>query len=215
MPWLYNIVELFVRLLFFLFTRCQVIGKENIPNRGALLIVANHIELPDVPLLAVSLNRRLSFMAKEELFQRRFLFLGYLIRKFGSFPVHRGRLDRKALRQAEKVLADGLVLVMFPEGTRSRSGRLRHAFLGSALIALRSGAPILPVGITGTEKIKGVGWIVTRPRMTVNIGAPFRLPSVNSELTRAELAEYTEIIMRRIAALLPVEYRGDHAPRRD
>ena len=125
--------------------------------------------------------------------------------------MHRGRLDREALRQADQSFAQGLALVMFPEGTRSKSGRLRHAFPGSALIALRSGVPILPVGITGTEKIKGVTWILRRPEITINIGCPFYLPSVSSRLTKVELAELTNSIMGRIAELLPPEYRGDYA----
>jgi len=147
-------------------------------------------------------------MAKKELFH--FRLIGYFIGSFGAFPVHRGRLDRKAMRQAERLLAQGLALAMFPEGMRSRSGRLRPAFSGSALIALRSGAPILPVGISGTEKIKGVTWMLRRPKITVNIGHPFHLPPVKSRLTKAELTKLTNSMMEHIAALLPPEYRGDY-----
>jgi len=148
-------------------------------------------------------------MAKEELF--RSSFSGYFIRSFGAFPVHRGQLDREALRQAGQALAQGQALGMFPEGMRSRGGQLRRAFHGSALIALRSGAPILPVGITGTEKIKGAAWLLRRPQITVNIGHPFHLPPVSSKLTKAELAELTNYIMGHIAELLPLEYRGHYA----
>ncbi len=111
------------------------------------------------------------------------------------------------------MLAGGLALVMFPEGTRSRGGQLRSAFPGSALIALRSDVPILPVAITGTEKIKGATWLLHRPRITVNIGHPFRLPQVNGKLSKTELAELTNLIMGHIAELLPVEYRGNYAER--
>ncbi|MCK5434764.1 MAG: hypothetical protein KAI42_05755, partial [Dehalococcoidales bacterium] len=92
-----------------------------------------------------------------------------------------------------------------------RSGRLRPAFSGPALIAMRSGDPILPVGIIGTEKIRGVTWLLRRPQITVNIGHPFHLPPPRSKLTRGELAELTHSIMHHIAELLPQEYRGDYA----
>ncbi len=117
----------------------------------------------------------------------------------------------KALRQAEKVLTDGLALIMFPEGKRSRKAQLQPALPGSALIALRSRAPILPIGIAGTEKIRGVSWLISRPRITINIGQPFYLPPVNGKLTRAELTEMTDFIMGHIAELLPEEYRGKYA----
>lgn len=198
-----------MRLLLLLLTRWRVRGRDNIPGQGPLLIVANHLNLADPPLLGVSLSRKVVFMAKEELFRSRLS--GYFVRSFGAFPVHRGRMDREALRQAKRVLADGLALVMFPEATRSKNAQLQPAFPGSALIALHSGAPILPVGITGTEKIEGVAWILRRPVITVNIGHPFYLPSVNSRLTKVQMAELTNFIMGRIAELLPPEYRGNYA----
>jgi 1-acyl-sn-glycerol-3-phosphate acyltransferase len=101
---------------------------------------------------------------------------------------------------------------MFPEATRSKNARLQRAFPGSALIAMRSGVPVLPVGISGTEKIKGMSWILRRPRITVNIGRPFYLPA-SSRLTRAELIENTDLIMERIAELLPPKYRGVYGKR--
>ncbi len=213
MPWFYYVARAIVRVLLKLLTRCQVKGRENIPSQGPLLIIANHLSLADPPLLGVSLGRKVIFMAKKELF--RFRLIGYFIGSLGAFSVHRGQLDRQAMRQAYQVLADGLTLVMFPEGTRSRSGRLRPAFPGPALIAMRSGAPILPVGIIGTEKIRGVTWLLRRPRITVNIGSPFYLPPVSSRLTKAELAELTNSIMGHIAELLPPEYRGDYAGQED
>jgi len=148
-------------------------------------------------------------MAKKELFH--FRVIGYFIRGFGGFSVHRGQLDRKALRQVHQLLADGQALVIFPEGTRSKNAQLQPAFPGAALIASRSGVPVIPVGITGTEKIKGVGWILHRPRITVNIGRPFYLPPVSSKLTKAEMAELTNSIMEHIAELLPPQYRGNYA----
>jgi len=209
MPWFYYVGRLLVRMFLLLLTRWQIKGRENIPSQGALLIVANHLHLADPPLLVVSLSRKVIFMAKKELFH--FRLIGYFVRGFGAFSVHRGQLDKKALRQVYQLLADGQAVVMFPEGTRSKNAQLQHAFPGAALIALRSGVPILPVGINGTEKIKGVAWILHRPRITVNIGHPFYLPSVNSKLTKVELAEFTNSIMEHIAELLPPQYRGNYA----
>ena len=205
----YHFSGLLVRMLFLLLTRRQVRGRENILGEGSVLIVSNHISLVDIPLLGISFGRKVIFMAKKELF--RFRFLNYFMRILASFPVHRGRLDREALRQSLQVLADGMALVIFPEGTRSNSARLRPAFSGSALVALRSGVPVLPVGIAGTEKFKGVGGMLRRPQVTVNIGRPFYLPSINSRPTKVELAKLSDFIMRRIAELLPPEYRGHYA----
>jgi len=196
-----------------LLTRWQVRGRNNIPGQGPLLAVANHLNLADPPVLATAVKRKAIFMAKEELFRSRLS--GYFVRSFGSFPVHRGRLDRKALRQAERVLAEGMILIMFPEAARSWNTQLKSPFPGSVQIALRSGVPVLPIGITGTESIKGLGWILRRPRVTVNIGTPFHLPTVNGKLTKIELAELSNFMMRRIAELLPEEYRGNYAAERE
>ena len=208
MPWFYYVARVIVRALFFLLTRCQVKGRENLPSQGPVLVVANHLSNADPPLLGISLGLKAIFMAKKELFRSRFI--GYFIRSFGAFPVYRGRLDRKALRQADQVLAQGLALVMFPEGKRSHTGQLQPGFSGLTLIALRNGVPILPVGIAGTERIKSIVGLLRRPEITVNIGQVFRLPPASSKLTKVELARLTDNIMERIAELLPPEYRGNY-----
>jgi 1-acyl-sn-glycerol-3-phosphate acyltransferase len=209
LPWFYYIARGLLIGLFKLLTRWQVKGRENVPREGPVLVVANHLNLADPPLLGVSLDRTVIFMAKEELFRSRFT--AYFLGGFGSFPVHRGKLDRQALRSSQQVLADGLALAMFPEASRSRSARLKAAMPGSALIACHSGVPILPVGIIGTEQLRGVGWLFRRPRVTINIGRPFSLPPVEGKLTREKLVEYTDLIMRRIAELLPPQYHGVYA----
>ena len=201
------------RILLLLFTRWQVKGCENIPSQGPLLIVANHLNLADPPILGLSVGRKVLFMAKEELFHSRLS--SYFMRNFGAFPVRRGGLDRKALSHAEEWLAQGGALVMFPEGKRSQNTQLQPAFPGPARVASRIGVPILPVGIIGTENIKGMTWWLRRPNVTVNIGHPFQPPPVSSKLTKAELAQLTNSIMERIAELLPPKYRGNYTREAD
>ena len=206
MHWFYYACRFLTRILLLLLTRWRVIGKEKVPSQGPLLIVANHLSLADPPILGVAINRKAIFMAKEELFHAKLS--SYFARGYGAFPVRRGGLDRKALKQAEQYLTQGLALIMFPEGRRSNNCQLQTAFPGSALIASRIGATILPVGITGTENIKGLGWCLRRPKITVNIGHPFPLPPKSGKPTKTELTQLTNSIMERIAELLPPKYRG-------
>ncbi|MFC2033910.1 lysophospholipid acyltransferase family protein [Chloroflexota bacterium] len=209
LSWLYFIGRLLVIIILLLLTNWQVKGKKNIPAQGSLLVVSNHINLADPPVIGASLNRKALFMAKEELFRSRLT--RYFISSLGAFPVYRGKLDRKALRHAEKALADGSVLVMFPEATRSKNAQLQPAFSGSAMIAQKNNVQILPIGITGTEKLRNKTWFLRRPRITVNIGTPFYLPSSNGKLTKSELPELTTLIMEHIADILPAEYQGVYA----
>ncbi|MBI2853178.1 MAG: 1-acyl-sn-glycerol-3-phosphate acyltransferase [Chloroflexi bacterium] len=211
MSWLYSVGKIFFEILFFSFTNCRVQGKENVPREGPLLVVANHMNLTDPPLVGISIGRKSRFMAKRELF--RSPLMSFILRSVGAFPVNRQRFDREILRQVEETFAMGFPLVMFPEATRSKNAKLQRAFPGAAMLAARSGVPLLPVGITGTERIRGVKSLLTRPRVTVNIGSPFHLPPADGKLTKADLSRYTEIIMAHIAALLPAGYRGVYVQR--
>jgi len=206
MPWFYYLGTRLMKLLLRLLTRWRVQGKENIPVQGSLIIVSNHLNLIDPPLLSASIQRRIVFMAKEELFHS--LIFGPLVRGWHAFPVRREQLGRESLRQAQQVLGEGLALGMFPEGARSATAQMQQAYAGASLVALRSGAPILPVGITGTEKIKSPIALLRRPKVTVNIGRPLNLPSIDGKLTRTQLASATDFIMEHIAELLPQSYRG-------
>ena len=209
MHWFYYLGRFLTRVILFIIARWRVRGRENIPQHGPLLIVANHLNLADPPIVGVSIKRKAVFMAKEELFRN--WLIRFFVKGYGAFPVRRGRLSRDALRQAEQWLARDVALVMFPEGKRSSGHQLQPAFPGSALIASRLGAPILPVGIAGTEKVKGLTWWLRRPEITVNIGKPFYLPpATKGKLTKKELSGLTNSIMRHIAELLPPEYRGEY-----
>jgi 1-acyl-sn-glycerol-3-phosphate acyltransferase len=213
MPLFYHTATGTMKVLLLTFSRWRVYGRENVPLKGPLIVAANHLNLSDPPLLCASIPRRIVFMIKEELYHSPRG--GPFVRAFGSFPVHRGGVDREALRQAVRVLEQGLALGMFPEGSRSPNGQMQQAYLGTALIALRSRAPILPVGINGSEKVKGVKEVVFgHPHITVTVGQPFFLPTNEDRVSNLQLKELTNLIMSRIAELLPESYRGVYGDRK-
>jgi 1-acyl-sn-glycerol-3-phosphate acyltransferase len=204
-PAFYWLMTRLLRLVVQIFGRYEVVGAERVPAAGGLLVVSNHLNLTDPPLVGAAVPRRIRFMAKQELFDARPF--GIAIKLFGAFPVRRFEGDLKALRTAEQLLRDGEAIGMFPEGHRSRGKGLLEPFPGTALIALRSGATILPVAVTGTEAVRTPLVLLRNPHLKVVIGEPFTLPApvrVNSAAVR----EGTDEIMRRIAALLPPRYRG-------
>jgi 1-acyl-sn-glycerol-3-phosphate acyltransferase len=210
MHWVYYFGRVLIRIILFPVASWQINGRGNIPQRGPLLIVCNHLHLADPPIIAASIKLKAVFMAKEELFRQ--WWSRFWVQNFGAFPVHRGIFDRKAIQQSEYWLTKGVSLIMFPEGSRSDTEQMQPAFPGSALIASRLGVPILPVSITGTEKLKNLIWCCWHhPVITVNIGQPFRLPPVDGRLTRAKLVQLTNDIMEHIAELLPLEYQGAYA----
>lgn len=201
----------FFKILFGVFTRYKIIGQDNVPKRGPLVIVSNHLSDSDQYLLYIAIKRRLVFMATDDLF--RFPIVRLLAMGFGAFPIHRNRVDRKAIMDAYQVLDKGIALVIFPEGARSRNTQLWPALPGAALIALEKKVPILPVGIIGMEaKWKGIPWAaIHRPKIRLNIGRPFSLPKQSGIPTDKRLGVLTDYIMEHIAALLPPEYRGYYA----
>ncbi len=196
-----------VRVLLRLFTRCTVRGLENIPAEGPLLLVSNHLNLVDPPVLGALLPRRIVFMAKEELFH--IFFIGWVVKSYGAFPVKRGRPDRHALRTAVAVLEKGGVVGMFPEGTRSRTGSMQRAHPGAALVALLSGAPVLPVAIVGTDRLRSLVSLLRRPTITIRVGEPFLLERMRNG--ERDLEASTTRMMAGVAALLPEGRRGFYA----
>ena len=216
-PVFYGTLINVLRVIVYTFARVEVVGKENLPRRGAMILASNHLNNVDPPVLATALPRRLTFMAKQEMFQ--WPVVGLITRLAGAFPVHRSEADLGALHKASDVLRRGEILTMFPEGSRSRNGKLRKAHPGTALLALRSEVPILPVAITGTETI--ALWRLPfdlvrlrRPRLRIVIGHPFFLPPVE-RATAEEAKRCTDLIMGHIAALLPPSYRGQYADAAD
>ena len=210
MHWVYYFGRVLIRILAFPVASWEVKGRENVPEQGPVLIVCNHLHVADPPIIAASIKLKAVFMAKEELFLQRWS--RFWVGHFGAFPVRRSGGDREAFRQAEHWLKRGVSLIMFPEGRRSGNAQLIAALPGAALIASRTGVPILPVGITGTEKLYNLKWcFFHHPKITVNIGQPFNPPATDGKLTRAELYQLTDSIMGHIAGLLPPEYHGVYA----
>ncbi len=187
----------------------KVEGKENIPATGPLILITNHVHVLDPLLLVFGFPRWINFIAKEELF--RSPFLRAWLRWAGSLSLRRGgRIGEKqeVLESARESLERGMILGMFPEGSRSHDGKLRKGKPGSAAIASKANVPILPVGIAGTDKIKGISWLWKRPPIVVNIGKPFKLPPTNGRVSKSQRQLLTTQLMREIAALLPPEYQG-------
>jgi len=208
-------IKLTTGAIFTILTRRRVVGRENVPKKGPLLVVSNHLSFADQFLLGASLGRKLVFMAKKEIFKSRFM--RHLAHGFGAFPIRRGGiLDRTALAQANQVLEDGQALVMFPEGRRNQRAAMTRAFPGSAMIALHNGIPILPVAITGMEHIdsKGPLWHLRhRPHVTVTIGRPFHIEPTEGKTGKKDLLKLSDHIMGHVAELLPPEYRGYYSDR--
>jgi 1-acyl-sn-glycerol-3-phosphate acyltransferase len=204
----YWLMTRLTRLVVWTVGRYEVVGVERVPQTGALVVVANHLNNADPPLVGASIPRRIRFMAKQELFDAKPF--GFFIRLFGAFPVRRFEADLQALREAQRLLSAGAAIGMFPEGHRSRGKGMQQPFPGTALIALRSGATILPVGITGTEAITTPLVLFRKPPIRVVIGEPFTLPQAK-RVTAEAVRDGADEIMCRIAELLPPKYRGLYA----
>jgi 1-acyl-sn-glycerol-3-phosphate acyltransferase len=187
-------------------------GLENVPKQGAFILVSNHISLLDPMIIGSTAGqmagRLVHFMAKEEL--RHWPVIGWLATQAGVYFVRRGEGDRAAQRLSLDLLARGEPIAVFPEGTRSRDGILGEPRNGAALLAMRTGLPLLPVSITGSNRLFPRGArLPRRARVTVRVGEPFMLTrQASGRIDRQDLAAGTDRIMRAIAALLPSAQRG-------
>ena len=201
---LWQLIRGVVRLIVAIMLDVRLIGRQNVPKTGPLIIASNHLSWADIPLIPAFLKRKVVYMAKEETFQGK---MGWLVRFLGAFPVKRGEADRQSLRAAEEQLKAGRILIIFPEGTRSKIHRLGQAHAGLGMIALRSGAPVLPVAIYGSEK----AFKKFRPRIIITFGEPMFLKPKGKKITREDIDQSTEQVMLRISSMLPPEYRGVYA----
>lgn len=188
---IYRVARMILRLIYYSVFLLEKKGRENIPAVGPVVLCANHISNLDPPLVGIPLSRKVHYMAKEELF--RVPVFGWLITQLGAFPVKRGGVSKESIRYAIQMLKDGNVMGIFPEGSRNSGGMGKK---GAAMIALKSGATVIPVAV--------VGRYIPFRRMTVIYGKPVDL-SEFAEGGSDMLEAATEKIMNTIREMVTAE----------
>lgn len=205
---LLSTVQFLVRTL----TNLEILNQENIPTEGGVLLTTNHLSRLDTPLLMAITERKdlVGIVAKN--YQKK-AFIKWILEKAGTMVwMDRETTDFSAMREALSHLRQGAIVGIAPEGTRSRKAQgLLEGKQGAALMAARASVPIVPVGIIGSEKINRNWLRLRRPPVTVNVGEPYILPTLDMEDRQAWLMKSTDEIMCRIAVLLPEAYRGFYA----
>jgi 1-acyl-sn-glycerol-3-phosphate acyltransferase len=196
-----------VRFLIKTLTHTEYFHPENIPASGPVILAINHMSHIDTPVLFVNPTRPditalVTTKYKENWFVRVFTDIAR------GIWIDRDIADFTAIRKASEILAKGWVLGIAPEGTRSKTGEMQEGKPGTIMLALKSGAPIVPVALTGTEDALKKLMRLRRPHITVTFGEPFTLPDFPPRHRSEELHRWIEILMRKIAALLPEKYRG-------
>jgi 1-acyl-sn-glycerol-3-phosphate acyltransferase len=192
--------------------RVDARALKNVPAHGPLIIIANHVHIPEIPTLYTRLlPRKVRGMVMAEHVENRHRIVGRILNLFGSIPVHRGEPDLSALRQGLQTLKDGNILLLDPEGTRSHNGCLQKGKAGAVLMGLHSGAPLLPVVHYGSEDYQVNLHKLHRTDLTFAVGVPFRLKKPVTPLTCELRQQITDEVMYQMARLLPERYRGVYA----
>lgn len=181
-----------------------------VPMQGPLIIVANHVNTFDAPVvLSRAQPREIVTFAKIETFENPFL--GPLFKVWGGIPVNRGEMDLNAFKLGLEALKENKILIILPEGTRSRTGQLLRGKAGVSILAQHSKAPILPVVYYGGEKFKDNIKRLRRTPFKMVVGRPFRIDADGKRLSSAERQDVVDEVMYQLSALLPVKYRGVYA----
>jgi 1-acyl-sn-glycerol-3-phosphate acyltransferase len=209
-PATYRALRRIVALIMSLFYRYEVVGAENVPPCGPVIVAVNHLHLFDPFAVAARIDRQIVTLAASK--WRSNLLVGVFLKYAGTIFVRRGEVDREALRACLDVLSHGKALAIAPEGTRSKTGALQRGKPGIAYLAIRTDTAIVPVAIAGTQRLSD--WLhLRRPVCRVAVGKPFHLPSVEGKPSTDQLQEMADAIMVRIAVLLPESYWGAYAER--
>jgi 1-acyl-sn-glycerol-3-phosphate acyltransferase len=202
-----RLARLLTRIL--LGSKFQLRGTANLPASGPVLLVSNHVGAVDPAIIGAWTPRPVWFMAKAELFKGSW---AWLMRGYHAFPVVRHSPDRTALRRAFDLLKQGSAVVLFPEGHRSETARLLRAEPGAGFIARRSGAPLVPIAIRGSQNVLGRGTMIPRrAEVAMTFGEPFQLPERNRDGSQMDHQQSADYLMTKIAALLPLENQGAYA----
>ena len=205
----HRLLDKVLKLLFWILLQYEVRGLENVPLGGPVLVIVNHINFLDAVVAAVILPRDTYLMTKVETFKAPVF--NWVIWWYGVFSVRRGEVDRRALRQALKVLRGGGVLLIAPEGTRSGDGLMQQARNGIAYMATKADVPILPVAVWGVEDFWRRFPGLRKTKVTMRVGEPFTFQTKERPPSRTVLTQMTTEAMFRLAALLPPEYRGHYS----
>ena len=205
------ITAAFFKALTGLLFRVEAASLAKVPRGGPLIIVANHVHIPEIPTLyARLLPRKVHGMAQAERVLGTDL-VGRILRLFGTIPVWRGEADLNALRTGLKILADGDMLLLDPEGTRSHNGCLQKGRPGAILMALHSGAPLLPIVHYGSENYAENLKHLRRTDLKYLVGKPFRVDAGGQRVTSPVRQQMIDEVMFQMARLLPPQYRGVYA----
>jgi 1-acyl-sn-glycerol-3-phosphate acyltransferase len=203
-------MRLIARALLGLTTRTTARGLDHLPPTGPLLVVFNHLGHLDGALVVSLLPYSVEAVALADLFH--VPLTGQMLRLYGAIAVHRDVVDRDVVERCVATLKRSGVVALAPEARMSVTGALEKARPGAAYLALKTGAPILPIALSGTENsaVYGAWRRRRRPRLTATIGEAFRLPELplSGPQRRESLAQASNLIMTRLAALLPAAYRG-------
>jgi 1-acyl-sn-glycerol-3-phosphate acyltransferase len=207
-----NFIRWLIRRIFNLIARVEVRGYENLPKEGSFVIATNHLGIVDVPIAFYAVDRWDMFVMIGEKWQNVGLFR-WVGKYFNFVFIDRFNPDIKTLRRVISLMQENNILVIAPEGTRSRTGSLIEAKPGASYLATKLNRPIVPVGITGTEDEVLLANLkkLRRGHIIVTAGPIFTLPPLPRENRDEVLKQYTDEIMCHIAALLPEKYRGVYA----